>query len=161
MKDWFYGLEERERWFLIGGAAALVLALIYLLLLNPLFTETAERSTRVEQKEKDLAWMQKAAATIVARGPANGGPKVRGTLVVIVDQTARSAGLGDSLKANQPTGPNSIRVRLDSASFDALVRWLGELQTNYQIQIQSATFDGSGGGPGIVNASVILERPGA
>ena len=161
MKDWFYGLEQRERWFLIAGATAVVLALIYLLLLNPLYTETAALGTRVEQKEKDFAWMQKAAATIMARGGSTSKPIVEGTLVVIVDRTARAAGLGDSLRTNQPTGPNGIRVRLDSASFDSLVRWLGELQNTYQLQIQSASFDGTGGGPGIVNATVTLERPGA
>lgn len=158
MKDWFYSLEQRERVFLIGGGVAAGLALIYLLLLNPLYTGTAERGARVEQKGEDLAWMRRAAANI--REPSK-TPVFEGTLVVIVDRTARAAGLGDSLKTNQPTGPDSIRVRLDSAAFDALVQWLGELQTTYQIQIQSATFDGAGGIPGVVNATVILERPSA
>ena len=159
MKDWFYGLEERERRFLIAGAVAVVLAVIYLFLINPLYSGTAEIGKRVEQKEQDFAWMQRAAATIKVGSKSSN--KVEGTLVVIVDRTARAAGLGDSLKTNQPTGPDSIRVRLDSASFDKLVRWLGELQSTYQIEIQSASFDGGGGGPGIVNASVILERPSA
>lgn len=160
MKEWFLGLEERERWFVAAGAAALALFLIYILVVGPLYSSAAARAERVATKQQDFEWMQRVAARVKAQGPSVAQPDetIKGNLVVIVDRTARSAGLGPSLKTNQPTGPNSIRVRLDAAPFDALVRWLGDLHTNYQIDIQSATFDG-GNTPGVVNASVILERP--
>ena len=46
MKDWFEGLEKRERIFVLCGGGAVVLALFYFLLLQPLYGGAATRAPR-------------------------------------------------------------------------------------------------------------------
>ena len=79
------------------------------------------------------------------------------SLVVIVANTARDAGLDRSLRRNQPAGDNSIRVRFESADAAALIGWLGRLQNSCGIFIESATMDRTAT-RGVVNAALSLGR---
>jgi type II secretory pathway component PulM len=85
-----------------------------------------------------------------------GGPDLSGqSLVVVVDRSARAAGLGAALARNQPVGEDGIRVRLENASFDALAAWLGRLSGGSGLTIDSASFERAPD-DGRVNASLTL-----
>ena len=77
------------------------------------------------------------------------------SLVVLVDRTAREAGLGSAIRDQSPDGDNGLRLRLEGASFDALVTWLASLQQQYGVSMDSATVDAAPA-PGLVNASLTL-----
>jgi len=49
-------------------------------------------------------------------------------------------------------------VRLESAPFDALARWLGQLQGSYGLALDSASIE-RGNADGTVTASLILRQP--
>jgi type II secretory pathway component PulM len=76
--------------------------------------------------------------------------------VVLVDRTARAAGLGGALRDQSPTG-QGVRLRIEGASFDVVVAWLGTLQSQYGVAIQAAMINGVS--PGVVNANLTLTRP--
>ena len=82
------------------------------------------------------------------------------SLVVLVDRTAREAGLGNSLRDQSPDGNNGLRLRIEAASFDALITWLASLQQQYGVSIESATV-GASTAPGFVNATLSLKHAGA
>jgi len=48
-----------------------------------------------------------------------------------------------------------LSVRLEKASFDALIAWLARLSQQNGIRVDTATIE-NGGAPGIVNAAVVL-----
>ncbi len=158
MKDWFLALARREQIFVTALGGVLVTALFLLLIVQPLYAGAARRAESVERKQHDLVWMLQAAALL--RNPS-GQPTAGGcsgqSLVVIVANTAREAGLGQSLRRNQPAGENSIRVRFESADAAALIEWLGRLQNSCSIFIESATIDRTAT-RGIVNAALSLGR---
>ena len=162
MKDWWMGLAQRERFLLAGAGLFLTVVLAYVLLIRPLYAETTRASNRVEQKLALLSDARAAAGRLggsvsVRTNPIPGQDDV--SLVVIVDRTARSNGLAPTLKRNQPITEREIRVRLENAPFDQLMQWLGLLQRQYGIDIQSASFDGATE-TGVVTSTLILERPG-
>ncbi|MGD9386753.1 MAG: type II secretion system protein GspM [Gammaproteobacteria bacterium] len=161
MKDWFLSLERRERLFLGVGAVAVVLLLVWALLISPLSTSTSATTQRVEMKRETLAFLRGAAAELAGAGgvaAAAAGPNLAGqSLVVIVDRTARTAGLGTALTRNQPVGEDGIRVRLDNASFDAVAAWLATLSASAGMSIESASFDRTPD-EGRVNASLVLRQ---
>ncbi len=97
---------------------------------------------------------QAMAAAGVAQ--AGGGGE---SLVVLVDRTAREAGLGASLRDQSPDGNNGLRLRIEGASFDALVTWLASLQQQHGVSIESATIGAAA--PGLVNATLSLKHAGA
>jgi general secretion pathway protein M len=158
---WFLSRNERERTILIAGAAVIALALIYAAL-APLYKAVNTRTERVARKQADLAWLQGAQGelmTLNAQQP--GGAVVSGeSLVVLIDRTAREAGLGGSLVSQTPNGANGMNIRLDAAPFDAVVSWLGTLQQRYAVSIDTVTIDHTSKS-GLVNASLVLMRAGA
>jgi general secretion pathway protein M len=159
MKDWFLGLEKRERLFVLVGGAAGVVLVIWGLLLNPLYSTSAATANRIDTKRNTLAFLRVAAAEIAASGDAPAArPDLAGqSLVVVVDRSAREAGLGTALTRNQPVGDDGIRVRLDDASFDAVARWLATLNASSGLAIESASFDRTPA-EGRVNASIVLRQ---
>jgi general secretion pathway protein M len=160
LKDWFDSLKPRERLMVLGGAVLVLLMAIYLLALAPFYATINARAERVERKEADLAWMRSVAPEVQALGaslPVSAGPSNE-SLVVLVDRTAREAGLGTALTGQTPNGETGIRVRMEGAAFDTLITWLGNLQLNQAVSVESAQFDRTAT-PGQVNASLVLNRP--
>jgi type II secretory pathway component PulM len=77
------------------------------------------------------------------------------TLVVIVDNTARSHGLGSpQTRAN---GPSGVNVTFQGAAFDSLVAWLLVLHGTYGVEVETASFS-SAREAGLVNGQVSLRR---
>ncbi|HEY5807477.1 MAG TPA: type II secretion system protein M [Povalibacter sp.] len=160
-RDWFRSLQPRERVIVAAGAVIVVFVAIYFGL-APFYKSLHLRAERVERKQSDLAWIRSVAPEVQALGagrPIGTGPTGE-SLVVLVDRTARECGLGTSLTGQTPNGENGIRVRLEDASFDVLVKCLGNLQQTQSIGIESASFDRTGK-PGMVNANLILNRAGS
>jgi general secretion pathway protein M len=159
VRDWFGDLNPRERNLVYAAGGLLALALIYLLLVLPFTTTSRKLESRVEKKGADLAWMRQVAPQAMA---AAGMSQARGngeSLVVVVDRTAREAGLGTTLRDQSPNGNAGVRLRIEGASFDTLVTWLVILQQQHGVSIETATIDAAG--PGLVNATLSLAQAGA
>ena len=144
--------RERRLVYLAGGFVAV--ALIYFIIVMPLQAYSSRAANRVAQKTADLAWMQQAAPQVMAAGAAGGGGSGE-SLVVLIDRTAREAGLGASVRDQSPNGDNGLRLRLEGAQFDVLITWLVNLQQQYGVTVDSANVDAATA-PGLVNASLTL-----
>ena len=160
MRDWLDSLESRERVFVLGGAVAVALALLYALVWTPL--DKGHRSLQASVVD----WQQSLAELRPLRGvqtaPGNNNQSVvssNQTPVVIVDQTLRVRGLDRSLRRSQPTTSNGIRVEFENVAFDDLVLWLNDLGSQYSMQVASGSLSTSTqAGPGRINATLTLER---
>jgi len=154
MRDWYLNLAERERRFVIGGAIALLLALIVGTVL-PLNRNIAQARQRINIKTADLAYIQSAVPQLASAGPLGGGASPE-SLVVLVDTSARESGLGKALTNSQPTGDGALRVRLERAAFDGMVAWLARLSQQHGVRVESAEIE-SAGETGLVNAGLVLK----
>jgi len=153
LSEWYSSLKERERrTVLVGGVVAVGLLVVGGIW--QLHAATSAAAARVETKRADLAWMQAVAPRLQAmpRAPSNE------SLPLLVDRTARDAGLAQSLSGADPAGNGGLRVRFESASFDALVVWLARVQQERGLVIESASVDGTEA-EGLVNASLVLRSP--
>ena len=154
LRSW-HALSGRERrTLLIGGGIALVLFILAVVL--PLDRTVARLSHSVARKQADLAWMRSVAPALAAAGPAPASADE--PLIVLVNESARQAGLGGVLSDTAPSGSGGLRVQLHQAPFDALVGWLARLQQRYGVQVQSARIDGTAT-TGVVDASLVLGKP--
>ena len=145
-------LPARERRIAQLGAL-LVSVLLIVGVLLPLDRSVSQTHDRLLKKRTDLEWMQSVAGelALAPRPPATGGE----SLLVIVDRSARESGLAGALAGSEPAGPAALSLRLQKASFDALVGWLARLSQQNGIRVDSATIDGAGA-PGLVNAALVL-----
>jgi general secretion pathway protein M len=145
-------LAPRERRLLLVGAVAAAAILIFGMLI-PLDRSVANAQQRLAKKRADLSWMQSVAPQIALLPPA---AAVNGeSLLVIVDRSAREAGLASALSGSEPGGPGSLSVRLEKAPFDALVGWLARLAQQNGVSVDSAVIERTGA-PGLVNANIVL-----
>jgi len=161
MKDWFLNLESRERIFVLTGIAIIVLAIAWVGVWTPLDSKHRATAERVDTWRQSLAALRPLRGQVQATANAtstNSNPDQ--SLVVIVDNSLRQRGLYSSLQRSQPTpAGNGIRVEFESAAFDDLVLWLGDLHRQYGLRVEAGSFSlASADTPGRVNSSVTLER---
>lgn len=137
--DWYRSLADRERrTVLYGGITAVALLLVGGLWKLEAAAGAAE--TRVAGKRADLAWMQAVAPRLRAMPAVNPDEP----LPLLVDRTARDAGLSGALRSTDPSDRGGLRVRLEGAPFDATVIWLARLQQERGLVVEFATFEGTG-----------------
>ena len=156
VRAWYAGLGSRERRLLIGGAIAVVALLLIGGVLLPLHGAVTTAVERSERRRADLAWMRAHANELRAGAATLRAPMDQPPLVLI-DRSARDAGLANALRGTEPAG-RGIRVRLEGAPFDAMVIWLGALDRRYGITVEAITVD-HGAHPGTVDANITLAPP--
>jgi len=146
MREWLESLEARERMLVMGGSALLVVFLLLVLVWLPVRAGYSNLKASVAEQRETAAWMQRSAQQLAGL-KRSGGTDSAGlggrSLLAVTDSTARAGGLGAELKRVEPEGRDSVRVWLDGAAFDVLVKWLATLSSTHGIQVDSATFERS------------------
>jgi general secretion pathway protein M len=161
LRTWYQALQERERHVLLAGAVALGAMFLYLAILHPYFSSKQRLEQQVTDRQQLLTWMKPAAAQIQSlRGQQPSAMPVGQSLLAVVDTSAGTAGFGTALKQVQTENDGSVRVQMQSAGFDSLVRWLGELQQRYGISVREFNAQRSTA-PGNVDASLTLVAAGS
>lgn len=165
MMRWWHGLALRERRILSVGAALAVLMACYALAWRPFSEALQTLREGVVSRRADLAWMRQAADDIkrletaaLRQTPESPRTGNGASLLTLVDQTTRRAGLSRSVKRIEPRDGDKVSVRLELVSFDKLVDWLGRLQRDHGIAVDNAVIDRRDAS-GFVNARFVLVRP--
>ena len=161
MKNWFSSLDARERMLVTVAAVFVGIAVVWFGIWTPIDSGHKAATARVD------AWRSSLAALRPLRGQIQAEASGRRTavgqnqsLVVIVDNSLRQRGLTNSLQRSQPTPTgDGIRVEFESAAFDDLMLWLGDLHRQYGLLVESGSFSVSSAvSPGRVNSCVSLQR---
>ncbi|WJW75222.1 type II secretion system protein M [Thiohalobacter sp. IOR34] len=145
MKEWFLGRSPREQQALVIGTGLLLILLGWALLWQPLADRVQRLEAQLAEQRQQQAWMRQAAAEVKRLRQAGGGRTVTGlggrSLLAVVDQSARSAGLGTGLKRVEPEGSGRVRLRLEDVPFDALVRWLAQAGRQFGIRVHAISVE--------------------
>jgi general secretion pathway protein M len=160
MRDWWEQLAPRERIMVSVCGAFIITALIWTMVIRPVYEGSAQLKEDVATKQAQLANFHELASQITPTSQSRPTTRQGGndSIVVVIDRTTRERSLASYLKRNQPEGDSGVRLRFEGAPFDPLVEWLGELNQAYGMITVSANFDEAG--PGRVNCSIVLQRPG-
>lgn len=149
----FDGLNDRERRLVsIGAVVALVLLVIAIVM--PLHRSVSQSEQRVARKQADLGWIRQMAPALAAAPRAT--PGTQESLIVLVDRSAREAGLGQALTGSQPSGNGALRAQFEKANFNSLLQWIATLSQQNGVQADSASFEAVADTPGVVNAVVTV-----
>jgi general secretion pathway protein M len=155
-RTWWSGLAERERQVLAVGAVALGLILAYLLVWEPLAGARQQQQTDL-QAARALAGQLESLAPLAPRGGAAAVSGAGQSLLAVIDQTRKTSAITKPPSRLQPQGDDTVRIWLEDVPFDALLRWLGELQARYGVRVDDADIERESG-PGLVNARLTLVR---
>jgi type II secretory pathway component PulM len=146
-------LSERDlKTLKIGGIVA-VLLLVYIVI--QLDSSVSSAHKRIAAKSDDLVWMRSNMGELASAASLPGGSTGGQSLLVIVDRSAHESGLASALAGSEPSGPTGLSIRLQKASFDSLVGWLGRLSQQNGVRVDSASIENAGS-PGMVNAAIVL-----
>ena len=162
MKEWFAGLEQRERRLVMGAAALLLVMLLYVAAWEPLVNNVGELRDATAHQRETLLWMQQAAREVKQLRGAGGArtrPASGQSLLSLVDRTAKSGKLGTALKRVQPDGEQRVRVWLEGAGFDDVVRWLVQLERIHGVTVGDSVFEAKEEA-GRVDARLVFEAAG-
>jgi general secretion pathway protein M len=158
-RAWFMSLEQRERRILVAGAALAVVLLGYMVVWEPFYGNLVHLRSSVEQQRSTLQWMERKAREVRALRAADRRQSQGSngqSLLALVDQSARKAGLGGGISRIEPEGADSVRVWMDNVSFDDTVLWLGQLDNTYGVRTQVVSVE-SQDTPGRVNVRLTLQ----
>jgi len=159
LRTWYQSLQQREQNILLTGAVALGVLLVYAALLHPYISSKRALQEDVVERQQLLTWMRPAAVQIQSlRGQQPSSLPAGQSLLAVVDKSAGDAGFGAALKQIQTGNDGSVRVQMQGAGFDNLVRWLGSLQQRYGISVRELTAQRSTS-PGNVDAGITLVAP--
>ncbi|MDZ7828504.1 MAG: type II secretion system protein GspM [Halofilum sp. (in: g-proteobacteria)] len=158
MKAWLQSLAPRERLIVTVGGTVLALVVVYLAVVEPMAQAYAEREARVAALEREIEWMRDAAAEVRALGGAAAAEDdgSQRPPYLAADRAVREAGLPRPSRL-EPVGSRGARMEIDEVAFDRLVQVLVRLHARDGLRVERASFERVG--PGLVDASLDLERP--
>lgn len=148
MNSYWRTRSPRERALLLGGAAILAAALIYVLAVAPLIAAG-------RKAEKALPELRRQAAEMRALAAEAGRLKTRaGTVATGAAALTESAGRLGLVAVVTAQGEGRYAVRLERAAMTALQDWLGRLQTEQRLFTREARLRPAG--TGTVSAELVL-----
>ncbi|MEW6766161.1 MAG: type II secretion system protein GspM [Pseudomonadota bacterium] len=158
LRTWWTGLSERDRRILLLGAALALPLLAYALIWQPLDKAREEARQAHADAAAQLNEVRQLSAQLVTRRgahPAGGTPQI-GSPLAAVEAAAREQGLPDALKRREADGNQGVRLFLEDAPADAVMRMLEHLALVHALHVEQAQFDAAA--PGKVNANITLQR---
>lgn len=158
MKQWLSSLNSRERRIVTGGAALLLIILVYLMIWEPLDSKREQLKTSVQAQQNTYEWMQQAAGEIRRlSGRGAGVKKYTGSMLGTINNSAKSILKGAVLKRVEEDRLQGVRVWIEQVAFDDLILWLGQMQHQYGIRVSSLVSERHSK-TGRVNVRLILQR---
>lgn len=161
MPQWLAARSPRERFILALAGVLLVIVLVYGLVWRPVAHHVTGLEKAVRKERVLLQWLEQTAIEIErlrSRHISRGRSKHQ-SLLALVDQTARQAGLGNSIRRVEPNGKDGVRLRFEAVAFDALMGWLEKIVGDAagSIRIEALAIDRRDE-PGLVDARMTLRE---
>lgn len=146
--------NERERKQLLLAAVVIVLALIYVLLIEPAYVgrqQLKKNLPTMRQQAIELQAMSMQASTLARETPPPPPPLTKEAIEAALSRAG--------LKAQNVAmaGTDLAKVQLSSVSFAGMVAWLDEMQKTAKVTVTDANITAQGQ-TDIVNANLTLQQ---
>lgn len=159
LNQWLDTLEEREKYFVIGGTIALVVTLLYLIIWEPIISNFEQQQQNYENQRQLYSWMKTSSSEIQKIKAAGGilAAKSRNqSISSLADRSAITTGIKPFIETIDQN-KKGVKVSLISADFDKIILWLSDLENKYGIITTKLKVDKSKTA-GAVDAKITLER---
>lgn len=156
--QWFERLDVREQRVIFLGVLVIVFSVGYFMVWEPFQQAYTELSGQVQAQQETLVWMQQAATEVQQLRKQAPAVTNRPSLLSVIDKSvAQNAALVKAQRRIEPKDEYTIQINFENVSFTQLLTWLGQLDRQYQIQVNmiSVTRQSSADQ---VNTRLILQR---
>ncbi len=151
IRQWFSRFTGREQVSLLVLVAALLVFIAYHLIWSPV---VEARDEMVRRNLASAESLQRVSAMVsdIAQRRESGDSRSQGrSITALVNQSSLKQGL--TVTRLQPNSRGEVQVRFEAAAFDALMRWLYQLESGEGALVTELSLSESGT-PGRVNATV-------
>lgn len=155
LQAWQQRSPREQRMLAIGGLALLV-TLFYLMVWEPIMQGRAEAERALSEARATAQRIERVAAMQPAQARQRTASNPSRSLLAQVNQAVRSNTLGTTPERLTPDGDDAVRVWLQEAPFNNLLRWLAELEGNGGLRLERADIDRKESG--LVDARLQVER---
>ena len=146
--------NRREQMLILGCGVAVALYLIWLVVLTPIQSKRDQLLAANVASTQTLGRVQITAAQI--QQASNAGANVsNGNINGLIDNSLRANGL--SMSGLNPGSNGEVGVRLERASYSALMQWLYEIEFKQGIRVSDLSIV-STNDPGQVTVDLRLQK---
>lgn len=160
LNAWWQQLAPRQQYVLIAAGCVLLALVLWVGAWEPLDEARQQARAQVAEQQALAGWLE-ALVPLASNLRRDGAPVAadadRRSLLGVVDETARAAGLAAAIGRIEPAGEQRVRIWLNDAGFATLMGWLEQIAAEQGIQIRELTAE-RGGQTGAVNARITLGR---
>ena len=156
IKDWYTGLNQRERSMVTVLGAMMILLIIFIAIVLPIKSYIASLDEDVERMETGLPQIASKVQALQARS-GNGRQTTNQSLNQLVTNSSKRYGLKFS-RIEERKRDEEIQVRLDDVEFDQFLRWVGQLEQQQGLVIDTLRVSDTDE-TGMVDASVKFIKP--
>ena len=156
IKSWYSGLNIRERNMVLILGIMMVLLILFIAVVLPLKNYMNDLDDRVATAKRDLP---EVAAKVQALQSRSGSqqPSSRQSLNQLITNSSMRYGLKFS-RIEERKRDEEIQVRLDDVEFDQLLRWVGQLEQQQGLVIDTLRVSDTDD-IGMVDASIKFIKP--
>ncbi|HEX8447162.1 MAG TPA: type II secretion system protein GspM [Sphingomonas sp.] len=148
VRSWWTARSTRERALLAALGAVAVIALLLVLVVKPLQAARGQALADIRTYETLSAGLTAAGSSARPAAPGRSGP-------VAQILTTTAAGFGLTVQRVEPEG-GQTRVVMDGVPYDAVMRWLADLETGGGVTIAEVRLDRADAA-GQVNVQVVVQ----
>lgn len=151
LKDWYTSLNQRERSMVTVLGIMMILLIVFIAVVLPTKKYIASLNERVERMESDLPQIASKVKALQMRS-GNSRQASNQSLNQLVTNTSKQFGLKFS-RIEERKRDEEIQVRLDDVEFDQFLRWVGQLEQQQGLIIDTLRVSDTDE-TGMVDASV-------
>ncbi|GAA4358884.1 type II secretion system protein M [Kangiella marina] len=156
IKDWYSGLNQRERSMVSVLSVLMILLIIFIAVVLPIKRYVAGLDDSVQRMENDLPSVASKVQALQAR--SGGAQQVtQQSLNQLVTNSSKRYGLKFS-RIEERKRDEEIQVRLDDVEFDQLLRWVSQLEQQQGLIVDTLRVSDTDT-TGMVDASVKFLKP--
>lgn len=132
MKAWWESISEREQKLVSIGGGALLLAIFYWGLWQPVSNAKIDNEKKLLDQQSTNVWAKGAIARL--KSAANNNARGNGSLQQIVNNSSRQYNI--QIGRMNPKG-EQLNLLIDETVFNDLLRWVNHLEQNQGLKVMN------------------------
>lgn len=154
-QKWFNQLKRKEQYYLLVLAIVVIPYMVYILFIQPMtMTNKQLEQANVLAKEK-LGNVQKLAAQYQQLKSKGSTSSTEINLPRLIDSSLVRHKL--VLKRMQPSSSGDVQLRFENISFNQLLAWLYELESEYSVIVKDLSISPAND-DGLISSSIRLRK---
>lgn len=142
LKEKWQHASLREKQIISLTGIILGILIIYLRTLAPLTNTVSEMKTTIQDNQSLLLWMQNSDKRIKQLSQTTQSDTIQSTaaLLNVLQTEITNTVLENKVVQLQQADNDTVQLRLQKASFDAIIQWLTKLSQTHKLVITLANF---------------------